>query len=280
VITFFLIGVTNAGKEKMMIPLLVGFVVAIRIYGFKSPKIWVSAICGGMIYLTLLYPYAQYARTTDLRNVNLIDAIDIAIDLSYRTFTDSSFRDEIDDNSNSYQFITYAPDAMKGFSRLMFIGEADYLISQTFYKQEFTGFKTITHGFEMIVPHFLYPDKPQHGAGAFLGYYAGQLGDADYSTQVSYGFFANLYNAFGLIWVMPSTFFLVLFIFGLVLFYWGRPETITPSVIIVVMMMQHSFLEGTVSSQIQVVRQPINFAIIFIAMWLLIAITNGKIKLK
>jgi hypothetical protein len=44
------------------------------------------------------------------------------------------------------------------------------------------------------------------------------------------------------------------------------------------MMMQHSFVEGAVSSQIQVLRQPVNFAIIFIGLWLFIAIKKGIIK--
>jgi hypothetical protein len=167
---------------------------------------------------------------------------------------------------------------MDSIGRLMFRGEADYLISQTFYKQDFTGFNTITHGFEMLMPYFLHPNKPQHGAGAFLGYYSGQLGESDYTTQVSYGFLANLYNAFGLLWILPTAFVLTLLIFSCVIFYWGRPKRFAPSVIIVVMMMQHSFVEGAVSSQIQVLRQPVNFAIIFIGLWLFIAIKKGIIK--
>ena len=280
VVLFFLEGVVGAGKEQMMLPLIIVFAVMVRINGLFSVKVLVPSLVGILFFTVVIYPYAQYARTTALRVSSFVDAVELAAEISIRTITDASFRDRLNNfNPVEWTFSVYAPDSLSAISRLMFIGESDYLISQTYSKQVFTGLTTITPGFELLVPHFLYPNKPQHNTGAFLGYYANQLSEGDYSTQVSYGFFANLYHAFGIVWVLPATFLLVLFIFACVTFYWGRPKHFSPSIIIIVMLMQHSFTEQSVAGQIQVIRQPITFAILFIAIWLVMSVLNRKIRI-
>ena len=97
------------------------------------------------------------------------------------------------------------------------VGEADRLGSATERQQAFTGWETITWGFKLLTPSFLYAKKPTMEAGNYLGHIVGDIGPSDTETQVSYGVMANLYNAFSFIGVLVGT---LVFFAGF--YYWIR----------------------------------------------------------
>jgi hypothetical protein len=150
----------------------------------------------------------------------------------------------------------FNPGPLAPFSRLAMVGEADRLISATERQQAFTGWETITWGFKLLTPSFLYPDKPIVEAGNYLGHIVGDVGPTDSTTQISYGVMANFYNAFSLSGVLIGT---PLFFAGF--YYWIRmflgearwesaPTTSTLCFIWLIALYQHSIVESSVSGNI------------------------------
>jgi len=142
------------------------------------------------------------------------------------------------------------------------VGEADRLIYATEQQQAFTGWETITWGFKLLMPSFLYPDKPIFEAANYLSHIAGESNPADKTTQVSYGVMANLYNAFSLSGVLFGT---PLF-FG-AFYYWiriflgnpgwkGGPTASTLWFIWLVASYQHNIVEATLSGLIASISFP------------------------
>ena len=122
----------------------------------------------------------------------------------------------------------------------------------------------------MLAPRVLYPDKPAHGPGNFLAHEAGGiLSDDDDTTQISFGFMANLYNAFGLMGVTLGSALLVLIFFkflmlcvpnGLAFNLWG---------ILFAMEFQHGFIEYPIGSLIAaLVVIPVLIAVAFMVLTL------------
>ena len=60
------------------------------------------------------------------------------------------------------------------------VGEADRLIYATEQQQAFTGWETITWGFKLLMPSFLYPGKPIFEAANYLSHIAGESNPCGY----------------------------------------------------------------------------------------------------
>jgi hypothetical protein len=134
------------------------------------------------------------------------------------------------------------------------IGEADRLIEATDATQSYTGWETITNGLRLMVPSFLIADKPTSGGGNFLGHIAGDLATDDMTTQVSYGFMANFYNAFGMQGVLfGSILFIAIFHYVIRLWFATPYLELTPWgstiwYVLLGMMFEHSLIEGPVGN--------------------------------
>jgi hypothetical protein len=145
---------------------------------------------------------------------------------------------------------------LRPLSRLAMIGEADRLIAATDATQSYTGWETISNGIKLMAPSFLVADKPTSGGGNFLGHIAGDLASNDLTTQVSYGFMANLYNAFGLYGVFFGTIiFISLFYYSLRLWFatpdlnfspWGS----TIWYLLLAMLYEHSLIESPIGNML------------------------------
>ena len=109
--------------------------------------------------------------------------------------TDASFRSSIDENIAASKEGYLHLKSLAPFDRFAMVGLADALIAGT-DESGFTGWETITWGFKLMVPSFIYPDKPIYPASNYLAHIANEVSDDDYTTQVSYGIMANFYNAF------------------------------------------------------------------------------------
>jgi len=248
-------GIASTNKQGMMEPLLCYLGVGFIRLGLRSKTLWVLIGVGAFLYVTLLYPYSQYVRSHGGRDGSLAERLEVIQNVFMSLTTDSGFREAVD--SQITMGDTYlGKDSLQPISRLAMIGEADRLIAATDATQSYTGWATIVTGLELMVPSFLMPDKPLGGGGNFLGHIAGDLAPDDMATQVSYGFMANLYNAFGLSGVFIGTIiFIASFFYMLSLWFAQQSLNFTPwgsSIwyLLIGMMFEHGLIESTIANDL------------------------------
>jgi hypothetical protein len=134
------------------------------------------------------------------------------------------------------------------------MAQADHLIAATERTRHYTGWETIAWGFKLLPPRAWFPHKPAFGAGNYLGHIAGDASWHDETTQVAYGIFANLYNAFGLGGVLiGSIVTFACFYYWLGIFFanprWtAAPVASTMWLIFIVGLHQHLVVESSVST--------------------------------
>jgi hypothetical protein len=205
-LVLFGLGVLSTSKQAMAEPLVFFAIMAIARYGWRHPVAWACipiAICAFQFFIL---PISQYARFAGGNYKDVRQAAQATADIVVGYVTDSGFREFVRRSAatsgHASEGTAYLPENLVAMGRFALVGEADRLVSASDIFQP-TGWDTVVNSLLVAVPHFLYPDKPQLGSGNFLARYTGDLPDRDLTTQVSYGFMANAYNAFGLAWVIP-----------------------------------------------------------------------------
>jgi hypothetical protein len=248
-------GIASTTKQGMMEPLLCYLAVAFIRLGLRSKTIWTIIAAGGFLYVSLFYPYSQYVRSHGGRDGTLAERLDVIQEVFFHLSTDSDFRGAVDSTINMGD--TYlGKESLQPVSRFAMIGEADRLIAATDATQSYTGWDTIESGLDMVVPSFLMPNKRLYGGGNFLGHIAGDLATDDMATQVSYGFMANFYNAFGLPGVFWGTGVLILsFYYMLRLWFWDQTLSFGPLgssiwYLLLGVLFEHSLVEGAIANDL------------------------------
>ena len=263
------VGLFSTGKQEAIQPLACFFLVGFLRYGFRDTKLWSVVGLGVVYYAIIVFPYSQYVRTAGAREGTFERRIEITKDTFWRIATDSQFRSTVSDRVEKPGY--FSQEMLSPFNRLAMVGEADELISATEKLRSFTGWETITWGFKLLTPSFLFPDKPVFEAGNYLAHIAGVVGRRDFSTQVSYGAMANFYNAFSFMGVLVGTPVL----FG-GLYYWirmflgeprwdGLPTVSTLWFVWLFFSYEHSIVESTVSGLIATLGFPVVIAMLHIA---------------
>jgi hypothetical protein len=262
-LTGFIAGILTTSKLEAMEPLAYYLLVGVLRYGIGDKRLWALAGAGIFYYSAIIYPYSQYVRFNGGRQGSLSDRVMAMRDVFWLVSTNDEFRQvvstKIDGKSQSY----LGRQSLEPFSRLAMVGEADRLISATNQQQALTGWETITWGFKLALPSFLYPDKPVWGTGNYLAHYAGELGSHDSQTQVSYGVMANFYNAFS----YPGVFFGSIAFFAgfyyILRFFFKNPRwKASPTgatlwFLLLVAMFQHSLVEESVAGLIASISLPL-----------------------
>lgn len=210
------VGILSTGKEEAMEPLVLYVGIGLVRYGWRFRWLWALAAAGVAYYALVVFPYSQYVRYAGGREGTFEQRFEVTKNIFLNITTNQDFRSAAFRRATSGRSYL-GSSALNPFSRLAMVGEADKLIAATDAGQSFTGWETISWGFKMLLPSFLVPDKPIWGTGNYLAHISGEVGSTDYTTQVSYGVMANLYNAFSLPGVMVGT---ALFFFGF--YYWLR----------------------------------------------------------
>jgi hypothetical protein len=202
----FVIGVLSNSKQSMAEPLVFFIMMALARYGWRHPVVWIVVPLGIAVFQFFIYPISQYARNAGGTYKDPVEAAIATGDIVGSYVTDPAFRDFVRQHATTGGHwddgTSYLPEKLVAMGRVALVGEADRLISASNVYQ-YTEWDTITNSILVAVPHFLLPNKPQSGSGNFLARYSGDLPPTDVSTQVSYGFMANAYNAFGMSWVFP-----------------------------------------------------------------------------
>ena len=246
-------GIASTTKQSAMEPLVCYAGVGFIRYGLKSKAVWALVAAGLVFYTTILYPYSQYVRDHGGRDGDLASRLEVIKEVFFSVSTNSDFRNMVETTISGHE--TYlGKESLDSYSRLAMVGEADRLIASTDATQSYTGWETIVMGLELMVPSFIYPDKPLSAGGNLLAHIAGDVADDDQTTQVSYGVMAGLFNSFAL----PGVFWGSILFFGL-LYYslqvWYRnavlnfePYGSSIWYILLTIQFQHSLVEAPVGN--------------------------------
>lgn len=259
-------GVLGSSKQAMAEPIALYVMMAIARYGWRHPVAWLGVPMAIVVFQFFIQPIGQYARNQGGRDRSVREAAMATADIILGYLTDPAYRNRImhaEESAAEFERgkARYLEAKHIAFGRVAMIGEADRLVSATDRFGE-TGFETIENSLLYVVPYFLYPNKSQSASGNYLGRYAGDAADDDLSTQFSYGFMANAYNAYGMAWVLPICFLTSGFVLGLVgLCASGRFYS-DPWSILAIAAVHQSYVEASFSGQITVIHLPIDAGIL------------------
>jgi hypothetical protein len=261
-LTNIAVGIFSTSKEGIAEPIVFFLVMAVLRYGFKDRRVWALCVTGAISYTAFIYPYSQYIRSNGGREGSMSSRVGAMEGVIGRMASDPDFRSSMHTVTAPSREGYLGRQSLEPFDRFAMLGLADLLVSGT-NDSEFTGWQTITLGFKLMVPSFLYPDKPIFSAGNFLGHIAGEVGVGDETTQCAYGFMANFYNAFS----FPGVFFGTALCFALFYYIlrWGfgnprwrrRPGGSTVWMIVLIAAFHHTILESAVSGLMPQMMLPV-----------------------
>lgn len=261
-----LIGIYSTTKQGMLEPLLYLFITSLTIKGVRYKPLWNIVIIGTLLYVSIIYPFSQYIRHAGGREGSPAERIALMSSVLQAMVTDQEYRKSLS-TSISYEYElqneAYLPVAGDSLSRFAMLGEADKLIAVS-TNSEYTGWETITWGFKMILPRFINPDKPAYAANNYLGHIVGDANPTDHTTQFSYGFMANFYNAFGFPCVFIGSTLLVGCLYYWCSLFFGNSSYLDIWGILVFGQYHHLLAEQSVAGIIASIWFPIVTLVVFI----------------
>ena len=244
-----LLGFYSTSKQGMIEPSVYLFLAILSVKGIRYKPLWGMLSFGIFIYVNLIYPFGNYIRYAGGREGSIDERIAVMSEVLPKMILEQEYRESVNmslDKSHIHKHEPYLPVAGYSFGRFAMIAEADKLIAAS-TNSEGTGWETITWGFKMALPRFILPDKPILAANNYLARLVGGLGANDYTTQVSYGFMANFYNAFGFIGVIIGSLLLICGLYYWLTLFFGNPANISIWVILVFGQYHHLLAEQSVS---------------------------------
>jgi hypothetical protein len=249
-LVLFLMGVVSTSKQAMAEPILFYVVMAIARNGWRHPIAWIFVPISALVFQSFIYPIAQFSRSHGGQYKNPMVAAEAVSENVVDFVTNSSFREYVrnteTDGGHWDDGTAYLPKQWVSAGRVALVGEADRLISTSDVFQ-YTRWDTIVNSLLIAVPHFLYPQKPQQGSGNYLARYAGDLTEDDQTTQVSYGFMANAFNAFGMLYVLPLTWITALFTLLPVALITNGPAHRSPWAMFALVSLHQAYIESSFS---------------------------------
>jgi len=205
-------GFIAASKQGMYTPFLSYFLVCAAL-DYRFRPLQVIAILGWLAFAVgFMFPWAQYARSmtrqetlagTVAATLNLIENPQ-TIPAMYHWYADSlKMNEEINQVALCYDH----PHGL--MDRESLICQDDRLIQITQHTGP-TGPDYLIAGFEMVVPHFLWPSRMTLSLGNIYGRETGESGSEDYVTSVAFAPIGDAYREFGwsgIVVVMPILYF-------------------------------------------------------------------------
>jgi len=258
-VVLVVLGLLSFSKQQVVEPLIFPAALAIARYGWRHPMVWIFVPFFLLVFEFFIYPVVQYSKgnVANYKDAQQAAAASLGVVRDY--ISDPSFRQYLREGSKSEGTEIEGSDYLSrdygSLERIALLGEASRLIAASDRFQT-TGWETIENSVLLAVPHFLYPNKPQTGSGNFLARYAGDLPPSDVSTQVSYGFIANSYNAFGLTWVFPLCFITALVVLVPVTMITSGPIYLNPWSMYAVAGLHQVYVESSFSGQFNALFLP------------------------
>ena len=205
-------GFIAASKQGMYAPFFSYFLVCGALeYRFRPLQVmgivaWLAFAVG------FLFPWAQYARSMT-RQSTLTGTVGATIALlrdpetipaMYRWYAESLRNNE---DVNQVSLCYDHPHGL--WDRESLICQDDRLIDLTQHTGSI-GPDYLIAGFEMIVPHFIWPSRTNLSLGNLYGRETGQTGEEDYTTAVAFAPVGDAFREFGwsgVVVVMPIMYF-------------------------------------------------------------------------
>lgn len=266
------VGIFSTGKQESIEPLVYYVLMAIFRRGLQYRKLWIFGTAAALYFALVIFPYSQFVRGTGGREGSFSQRLVIMEDVLSKVLTDPAFRssiatDAIGQSAGHRLYWDYK--VLTPLNRFSLVADADRLISISMHTAP-TEWETITWGFKLLMPSFLYPDKPIFEAGNYYGHLADDVNPMDRQTQVAYGPFANWYNAFAMPGVLVGT--MVLFA---ALYYWftlfcGNPKWIIDAggramwLLLIVGAFHHRLAESTLPGIISSLPVPVIVLVSFL----------------
>ncbi|MBU2464635.1 MAG: hypothetical protein KKG02_02735 [Candidatus Edwardsbacteria bacterium] len=247
--TQFIFGILSTSKQMMFEPFLLYLLTCLAFnYKFTIRHIVLASLIF-IIMITVLFPFAQLGRTftrdNDPRqNLKLTNLFIKDIFLNQENLEEvETF---IEDAAYKKQRFLYYGRDMGLLDRMSLIEQNDELI-RAVGEQGFSGWHTISHGFKMLPPRLLYPDKPIYNTANYFGRKIETLSDEDFTTQISMGIIAEAYDAFGWLGVVIIPY---LAMAAFILLYNTLSGTLERNLwaVFLIGIFQHNLVEATVSS--------------------------------
>jgi hypothetical protein len=205
-------GFIAASKQGMYAPFFSYFVVCAALdYRFRPLQVF--AILGYLAFAVgFLFPWAQYARSMT-RQSTLAGTVDATISLlknpqtipaMYQWYSDSL---KMNEDLNQVSLCYDHPHGL--LDRESLICQDDRLIDITQHTGP-VGPQYLIDGFEMVVPHMLWPGRVNLSLGNIYGRETDESSSEDYTTSVAFAPIGDAYREFGwsgIVVVMPVLYF-------------------------------------------------------------------------
>ena len=210
-------GFIAASKQGMYAPFFSYFLVCAAL-DYRFRPLQVILILGWLAFAVgFLFPWAQYARSMT-RQATLTGTVDATISLlkspdtipaMYRWYADSL---KMNEDINQVSLCYDHPHGL--IDRESLICQDDRLIALTQHTGP-VGPDYLIAGFEMVVPHMIWPGRVNLSLGNVYGRETGESSTEDYTTAVAFAPVGDAYREFGwsgIIVVMPIMYFLTFII--------------------------------------------------------------------
>ena len=237
-------GIIGFSKEGLISPFVAwGFAAASQRY-----RITRNQILGGIFVVFFLFrymvPYSQYGR--NFKQGTISAEADVAINMLMHL---GEVRKEYLETVKEYEenpSLQYYDSSQGLFDRLQMIVIDDALIDHT---QNFGtyGLSPVVNGFENVVPHFIWKDKPSFLIGNTYAHEVGVLAPDDETTGVSFSPVSTAYHMDGwrgLLLVAPMAWFILFWVYDSL---FGDIRK-APWGLVAVLIFAHTAPEGDISS--------------------------------
>jgi hypothetical protein len=208
----FVIGILGFSKEGILTPFLCWTVAAASQHYRVSRTQLVGGILATIFIFQYMVPYAQYGR--NFREESGASNLDVSLSLlSNLGYVREQYLESSGGAGGDEGGYGYYNTSQGFFDRLQELALDDALIENTRQFGTF-GLSPIIEGFENLVPHFIWKDKPTPFYGNVYAHQIGILGDADESTGISFSPTTEAFHLMGWlgIFVLAPTLWLVLFV--------------------------------------------------------------------
>jgi len=247
-------GIITASKEGMASAPVAWFITAVVCsYDFKRIQI-VAVIAGSAFFTAFLVPYSQIARNT--RPADLAGATENALlyvenlaSTRKQFLEDEALEAErLEEESTATPHIFDKPQGF--FDRLNMLGPDDALIAYT-DDGNLEGLYPMYFAFLNLVPHVLWPNKPELLPGNVYARELGILNQDDLTTGVSFSPTADAYHEagfWGVFILMPAVMFINFFVTDSL----SGDIRVSPWGILFVVFNSHAAPEGLLGGQIYI----------------------------
>lgn len=240
----FVSGVIGFSKEGMLGPFVAwGLAAGSQRYRMSRGQI-VIGIVGVVFIFRYLVPFSQYGRNFKQGSFG-VDAHTAVVLLSNLGEVRKEYLASAQDYDED-RLYGYYNTSQGFFDRLQMITIDDALNNHTENFGTY-GLEPLVNGFENVVPHFIWKDKPSILIGNAYAHEIGLLGTEDESTGVSFTSMSTAYHMIGwpgVIFLAPIMWFILFWVFDSLC---GDVRK-APWGLVVMLIFSHSAPEGDVTS--------------------------------